>query len=78
MLSHDRDVHSVRRVRTQSPLGGHYLQPWQDGATVIASVDERAPLATLPEPCQGNLVGSYNCLVASVGADAAMQISAVK
>ncbi len=33
-----------RRVGARSPLGGHYLRPWEDGTTAIVPIEERPPL----------------------------------
>jgi glucosyl-3-phosphoglycerate synthase len=37
-----------RRVGARSPLGGHYLRPWEDGATAMVPIEERPPLDSLP------------------------------
>lgn len=39
-----------RRIGSRSPLGGHYLRPWQDGAVAHVAVGERPPLAHLLSP----------------------------
>ena len=31
----------------RSPLGGHFLQPWDDGDTMMVPIEERPPLASL-------------------------------
>jgi len=36
-----------RRQGPRSPLGGHYLRPWEDGAVRRVAIDERPPLETL-------------------------------
>ena len=37
-----------RRIGAErSPIGGHYLRPWEDCATAEVAVSERPPLATL-------------------------------
>ena len=37
-----------RRLSSRSPLGGHFLKPWDDGLTTIVPVEERPPLTSLP------------------------------
>ena len=43
-----------RRVGARSPLGGHYLRPWEDGRTAVVPIEERPPLRTLVAALDGD------------------------
>ncbi len=32
-----------------SPLGGHYLRPWEDGTVALVEIEERPPVKSLPQ-----------------------------
>jgi glucosyl-3-phosphoglycerate synthase len=57
-----------RRLEPRSPLGGHYLRPWQDGSVSYVPISERPPLASLTPPADRVAVPSGPGLAGSSNA----------